>query len=308
MGFARARIDALSPETLFERADHALYYAKTYHIGHALLFEQKHERVTRDSAEIAQGLRDSRFVDEMEVVFQPVVSAQNNNVTAVEALARWHRPNGLEILPERFIPVAEAMGLMNQLTLALFEKATDGILVLPNYLKMSFNLSPADVIEPHVINALIETTRNKNISPNRITFEISEDVLHDHLDQASEMLHKLNKYGFTIALDDFGGRISNFSHLHQLPIDVVKLDSELICDLRFSDQSRMLVSKIVELAHGLGLRVVAQGISSNDHLKVLEGLGCHYYQGFLFARPMPKSQLIALMRRADGNLVHEGVA
>jgi diguanylate cyclase (GGDEF)-like protein len=308
MGFARAGVDADSAEMLFERADHALYYAKTYHIGHALLFEQKHERVTRDSAEIAQGLRDSQFVDEMEMIFQPVVSAENNNITAVEALARWHRPDGLEILPNHFIPVAEAMGLMNKLTLALFEKATDCMVHWPKYLKMSFNLSTADVIEPHVIKALMDMTRKKGISPNRIIFEISENVLHHHLDRADEMLNELSKYGFTIALDDFGGRISNFNHLHQLPIDVVKLDSELICDLRFSAQSRILVSKIVELAQGLNLRVVAQGISSNDHLKVLDGLGCQYYQGFHFARPMTHQKLINLLHTQHGQLGAQGVA
>ncbi|WP_424982915.1 putative bifunctional diguanylate cyclase/phosphodiesterase [Maritalea sp. S77] len=308
MGFARAGVDADDAEKLFERADHALYYAKTYHIGHALLFEPKHERVTRDSAEIAQGLRDSQFVDEMEMIFQPVVSAENNNITAVEALARWHRPDGLEILPNHFIPVAEAMGLMNKLTLALFEKSTDCMVHWPKYLKMSFNLSTADVIEPYVINALMDITRQKGISPNRIIFEISENVLHDHLDRADKMLNELSTYGFTIALDDFGGRISNFNHLHQLPIDVVKLDSELICDLRFSAQSRILVSKIVELAQGLDLRVVAQGISSNDHLKVLEGLGCQYYQGFHFARPMTHQKLISLLHTQDGQLGHQGVA
>lgn len=308
IGFARAGIDAADAEKLFERADHALYYAKTYNIGHALLFEQKHERITRDSAEIAQGLRDSQFIDEMEMVFQPVVSAANNNITAVEALARWHRPDGLEILPNRFIPVAEAMGLMNKLTLALFEKATDSMLKLPKYLRLSFNLSPADVIEPHVVKALIETTRQKGISPNRIIFEISENVLHDHLEQAEKMLNQLSDFGFTIALDDFGGRISNFNHLHQLPIDVVKLDSELICDLRFSTQSRILVQKIVELAQGLGLRVVAQGISSSDHLHVLEGLGCQYYQGFHFARPMSHQKLVNLLHTQDGQLGKQGVA
>lgn len=308
IGFARARIDAADAELLFERADHSLYYAKTYHIGSALLFEQKHERITRDSAEIAQGLRDSQFIDEMEMVFQPVVSATNNNITAVEALARWHRPDGLEILPNRFIPVAEAMGLMNKLTLALFEKATDAMLGFPNYLRLSFNLSPSDVIEPHVIKALIETTRRKGITPTRLIFEISENVLHDHLEQADRMLTELSEFGFTIALDDFGGRISNFNHLHQLPIDVVKLDSELICDLRFSTQSRILVQKIVELAQGLDLRVVAQGISSSDHLHVLEGLGCQYYQGFHFARPMSHQKLVNLLHAQDGQLGKQGVA
>lgn len=308
LGFARARVDADSPEQLFERADHTLYYAKTYHIGHALLFEDKHERITRDSAEIAQGLRDSQFVDEMEMVFQPMVSATNSNITSVEALARWHRPDGVEILPDRFIPVAEAMGLMNKLTLALFEKATDCMLHWPKYLRLNFNLSSADLIEPHVVNSLMDITHKKGISPNRISFEISENVLHDHLDQAERMLDQLSGFGFTITLDDFGGRISNFNHLHQLPVDVVKLDSELICDLRFSTQSRILVRKIVELAQGLDLKVVAQGISSSDHLHVLDGLGCQYYQGFHFARPMPQHKLMSLLHTQNGQLSAQGVA
>ncbi|MCF4098879.1 putative bifunctional diguanylate cyclase/phosphodiesterase [Maritalea mediterranea] len=308
LGFARAGVDASDPETLFERADHALYYAKTYHLGHALLFEPKHERVTRDSAEIAQGLRDSQFIDEMEMIFQPVVSAENNNVTCVEALARWHRPDGLEILPDTFIPVAEAMGLMNKLTLALFEKATDCMLHWTKYLKLSFNLSASDVVEPHVVRALMDITHQKGISPNRIIFEISENVLYDQPEQAQKMLERLAGFGFSISLDDFGGRLSNFSHLHQLPIYAVKLDSELICDLRFSTQSRILVRKIVELAQGLNLRVVAQGISSSDHLHVLEGLGCEYYQGFHFARPMSQAKLLNLLHQQNGHIGQQGVA
>ncbi|MEP3049695.1 MAG: EAL domain-containing protein [Roseibium sp.] len=271
---------------LFDRADYALYTSKTNSPGAVTIYSAGHEARIRSERAIESALQVADLDNEFEVHFQPIVALPQRAVVGFEALARWTSPTLGAVPPTEFIPIAERSGLIQKLTLVLFQKAVTQILKLPGELCLSFNLSAHDITCPNTVQALVDTLHNTGIDPQHITFEVTETAVIGSYDTASECLQTLRNAGARLSLDDFGTGYSSLGYLHNLPIDCVKIDQSFVAGIN-EPEARNVVTSIVNLCHNMEMLCVVEGVEDNHQLAFLEDLQCRLVQGFLFAAALP---------------------
>jgi len=215
-----------------------------------------------------------------------------------EALIRWEIEQGRFIPPSAFIPVAEKNGMIVSIGEWVLETACKTCRTLHwaghTDVHIAVNMSALQLdqndLADHVANIL---ERNK-VSPASIEIEITETLVMSNPEKAAENLSRLKQIGFTIALDDFGTGYSSLAYLQKLPIDYVKIDISFIRQILVSTNDAVMVKTIIDMAHNLGLQVIAEGVEEEAQTRLLEKLGCDIVQGFLFGRPMPEQQFIGL--------------
>ena len=284
-------------DTLMRHADAAMYQAKQSHSGHAI-YRSLHGSASRDPLEMGAELRRAIQSGQLEVHYQPQVHLSTGNVIGVEALARWSHPLRGQVSPGDFIPLAEATGLIRTLTMSVLDSAlaqwrawrTAGIDV-----ELAVNLSAGDLLDgslPAGVQMLLERWA---VPPQRLTLEVTESTVIADSRGAGEVLARLSALGVRLSIDDFGTGYSSMSYLRTLPINEVKIDRSFVTSLDFDDRDRLIVSSVVDLAHRLGLRAVAEGAESVRTLEELDLLGCDLVQGFQLARPMPAADVEAWM-------------
>lgn len=233
--------------------------------------------------------------DELRLDYQPIVAVVDGRCTGVEALLRWEHPSRGLVSPNVVIPIAERLGLIPAIgrwvlrqaladELHRQEKASDPLAV-------SVNLSTLQLMAPGFINTVAGLLDSSSVDPNWLTFEITEGVFLRDDDRALVVLNDLRCLGVKVALDNFGTGYSSLGYLLRFPVDIVKIDRVYISRLGRDRTSRLLVSAVIELAHGLGMTVVAEGVETAQQHRELAILGCDSCQGFHFARPMPASEL-----------------
>ena len=236
--------------------------------------------------------------DGVEPFFQPIVEIPTGRIVGFEALARWRHPRRGILGAEALLAAASRSGrvaMLGELVLkrsAAVAAAWDGPLT---ELRVSINITAADLrrrdFDSEVTLALFEA----GLPASRVTLELTEGALVENFDAARVVLGRLRDSGVRIAIDDFGTGYSSLSYLKGLPVDVVKLDRSLVTDVATSERDLIIVHGIVEMAHSLGLRVVAEGVERHDQLAPLAAAGCEWYQGFLCSMPMPAAALPAFV-------------
>ncbi|TFZ61165.1 EAL domain-containing protein [Methylorubrum sp. Q1] len=289
IGFARYPDAATSPESLMERADFALYHAKSHQRGAAVTFAPEHEERLRALAVIEQALRRADLAAEFELYYQPIIDIVENRIEAYEALARWNSPVLGRVAPGEFIIVAERTGLIRDLTPVLFGKALTAMRAWPEEVRLSFNLSAQDITSRDSIARLAELVVASGIDPGRIAFEVTETGLMRDLGDAHRSLIALKALGTAIALDDFGTGYSSFSHVHQLPLDRLKIDRSFVLALGGDATSLSIIRSIVDMSRNLSLHCVVEGVETIDQMLLLRSAGCRSMQGYLFGKPMPEA-------------------
>lgn len=276
---------------LFDRADFALYHAKRQRRGQCVRFSEELEHLVRSEQTLDAALQEADLVSELFLVHQPIVSTETMAPLAVECLARWNSPRLGFISPERLIATAERIGRSREVTLALFDKALATLAALPDHLRLSFNLSGLDLCDAETISALLERLQASGHEPRRLLIEITETTLIEKLDIASVALERLREKGVKIALDDFGTGYSSLSWLHQLPLDVVKIDRSFAARLA-EPAGRRLLGAIRNLVRSLSLECVVEGIETEAQLVNARLAGFSLAQGYYFARPVPLDELL----------------
>ena len=271
---------------LFERADYALYYAKEHRRGEAVIFTAEHETIIRNASLLEQALRNADLERELHLVFQPIVDVERHRVVAFEALARWISPVLGPVSPGDFIPMAERIGVIGQITEVLFRKALPSAATWPDSIKLSFNLSARDLASSQTMVSLWCMIQGADIAPERIQLEVTETAIMQDMDQALEALEPMRRLGVDIALDDFGTGYSSFSHVHQLRPDVIKVDRSFSAGLHDSKLSRDILRTILDLSRNIGASCIVEGIETIEQRQHLTALGCQFMQGFLLGRPM----------------------
>ncbi|MES0879625.1 putative bifunctional diguanylate cyclase/phosphodiesterase [Roseibium sp. SCP14] len=275
-----------SAHELFDRSDYALYNSKSSSRGRATIYSKSHEAKIRSERAIESALQSADLTNEFKVYFQPVVSIPERTVVGFEALVRWHSPVLEEVEPDQFIAIAERTGLINRLTISLFEKATRQIKSLPGDLYLSFNLSAHDITSPETVAALLEIIHRYDFDPRLITFEITETSVIGSYEAAESCLRKLRNAGVRLALDDFGTGYSSLGYLHRLPIDCVKIDRSFVSGI--SEQvAGDVITSIVNLCRSMQMACIVEGVEKSSQLEVLETLECRLAQGFFFAPALP---------------------
>ncbi len=299
LGIAAYPDDGFTSAELLRNADTAMYHSKeqgrnTYHY----FTEAMNKDVSRRLA-VEEQLHGALGRQEFSVLFQPVVSLQSNEITGAEALLRWHNPALGEVSPEEFIPIAEQTGfiieigqyvLLQAMSCARHWKAMTG-----DGFKMAVNLSPRQFRDPGLTDSIKQALQQFAVKPESLELEITEGVLmsgHAYLESA---LTALNDLGVSIAMDDFGTGYSSLSYLRSYPFDVLKIDRSFVCDISVDQADRELVNAAILMAHGLGLKVIAEGVETEEQSVYLRDKGCEYAQGYYFSKPVSPEAFTKLL-------------
>ncbi len=297
VGISRFPEDGTTSDQLSQRSDYALYFAKQFYKGDAILFQPKHEEEICQLAKIEQYLRSANLKDEIYVEFQPIMDIRDGHIHSLEALARWQSPELGNVPPGLFIQAAERSGFIVELTRQLVRRTLTHALQWPKHIRIAINLSARDIASMDAVDALIQIVRNSMVDPHRIDFEITETALVCDFDQARAALTKLAALGARIALDDFGTGHSSLSHLQLLPLDTLKIDSSFISSMEADTASRDIVRALLLLCRSMKIDCILEGVETESQLSMLQEMGGRLVQGFHIARPMSTDMMIEFITR-----------
>ena len=298
-GFALFPWDATDSSNLLRYADIALYRSKANGRGIGTAFDEPMRLQIESRRELELALQKAVRTGAIEPWFQPIIDVVSNRIHSLEILARWNRPNHGPVPPSVFIPMAEELGLIKEMTAQMFIQAGPWIhkwVTTSGLETVSLNISPQDMAGLNFVDDLMDIMREANFPRDRLTVEITENLLHENFELVSSHIYALADYGTKVALDDFGIGYSNIRGLKDLPIDVVKLDRSLITDITKDSRSAHILSAVMELFRGLDLKVIAEGIETRPQVRALQSLGCRYMQGFLWSRPMAAPEIDQVFR------------
>jgi EAL domain-containing protein (putative c-di-GMP-specific phosphodiesterase class I) len=228
---------------------------------------------------------------------------QTGRIAGLEALVRWEHPQRGLMAPDSFIPLAEETGLVVPLGLWVLDRAcrqaAEWARLDPD-VTVSVNVSQRQLRRPEFEQEVDRVLRESGVDPGRVNLEITESAVMSDVESTIQRLQELKALGVRIAVDDFGTGYSSFSWLRQLPVDVLKIDKEFVGELGHREQSGFLVATIIDLAHNLGLRTVAEGIERTAQLDRLRDMHCDLGQGFHVGRPMVAADVVDLLAVEDG--------
>jgi diguanylate cyclase (GGDEF)-like protein/PAS domain S-box-containing protein len=298
VGIAVAPVDGEDFDTLMRNADQARRACRENHSVDRYAFYQRSmtETLLRASR-IESGLRRALERDELQLVYQPQIELATGKVCGLEALLRWNDADGTPVPPDQFIPIAESTGLIGAIGDWVLERGCrqahawqqeSGVAR-----RVAVNVSAVQIMSKGFSDRVAAILEATGVDPRLIELEITETAFMSDLVTAASKLRDLRRLGLHIALDDFGTGYSSLSYLKQLPIDSVKIDSRFVRGLNDTREGVTLVTAIVGMAHGLGIRVVAEGVESPHILQLLARLGCDEAQGYVISRPVPVAEAFA---------------
>jgi diguanylate cyclase (GGDEF)-like protein len=293
--------DAADAGELQRFADMALYRVKTQGGGRWSAFDETLRAESDRRVTLADDLGRAIPAGEIEPWFQPVMDTRTGHIVGVEVLARWRHPTQGLLSPAAFVPMAEELGLIGAVDEAVFEAgcAMAAPWVKDNLIEgVAFNVSPRDLLDPGFSRKLIRRLAGTALPPTALTIEITETFLVQDLALSRRHIERLTAKGIRIALDDFGIGYSNLRALMHLPIQTLKLDRSLICDVARDGRVAKLVTSMLQAARALGLQIVAEGVEDEAQAIFLRAAGCDRMQGYWFAMPMPAAEFEATLRVA----------
>jgi len=287
--------DGKNPSELLRNADAAMYQAKELGRNTYSFFTKAMNLDISRNLNLEEQIRGALERREFEVYYQPQIDVDSGRIIGAEALLRWHNKMLGNVSPAEFIPVAEKTGLIVPIGQFVLKQALS---LLSQWqksydcrLRMAVNLSPRQFRDPELINFIKNALNEVNISAASLELEITEGVLmigHSYVDEALSALAKL---GILLSMDDFGTGYSSLSYLRQYSFDVLKVDRSFINGIADESADRDLVNAAISMAHSLGMKVVAEGVETEEQMYILEQLNCDYVQGFLFSKPLPVKEL-----------------
>jgi diguanylate cyclase (GGDEF)-like protein len=301
VGISLARTGEM-PSDVLARADLAVYHAKESHTRIHMFDASLQERADR-RYEIETALAEAlQREDELVLNYQPIVDTHDGSVRGVEALLRWNRPGHGLVPPADFIPIAEASTLIIDIDKWVLRHATEQLatwnqMYPDRVIGLSVNISGRHLLHESLVTNIASAIESSGIDPRALTIELTESVLLDDLARAARHLDSVRKLGVRVSIDDFGTGYTSIAHLHELPIDGLKVDRSFISELPKA-REQTLVQTLVDLAHNLNLPVVAEGVETSAQRDVLESLGCESLQGFLISAAVPPEEIDGMLRRA----------
>ena len=287
--------------TLIRRAETAMYGAR-HSQGGPVVWEPAYEVQGQRRLAVVMALREALAGGAIGVAFQPKLDTHTGQITGVEALARWTHPALGAIGPDEFIPLAEASGLMGPLTATVLRQsltACKGWQRRGGRIGVAVNVSADTVLDPNFVTEVSAIIAAVGIDPELLTLELTEGVVVEDPVLAAVRMHELRAFGVKISVDDFGTGYSSLTYLKGLPVNEVKIDKGFIDDVVDDEGDRAVVRAVVDIAHTLGMTVVAEGIEQEDQHRVLASLGVDETQGYLHARPMAAMDMGAWLRRHE---------
>jgi diguanylate cyclase len=278
--------------TLLRHSDVAMYEAKRGRTGHAV-YASEGDHHSRDRLELAGEMRHALANDELTLHYQPVADLVTGKLLGVEALVRWRHPERGLLAPGAFLPAIEHTELMRELSrrvLAMAICQAGAWFRLDFPWRISANLSATDLLDRSLVDDVSSLLRRYGTPARRLTLEVTESVLMTDPARAMQVLAELRGIGVQLALDDFGTGWSSLTHLQRMPVHEIKIDRSFVAAMATEANSAAIVSSTVDLAHALGLRVVAEGIEDEATWRRLRAVGCDAAQGYHLSRPLPAGE------------------
>ncbi|GJL75294.1 EAL domain-containing protein [Nitrosomonas sp.] len=293
--------NGLTSETVLERAGTAMYRAKRDG-GNCFNFYSPESTVvwTRDRLELEKELRAAIANHELQVLFQPIVHAETHHIARMEALVRWPHPTRGFLSPSEFIPLAENVGLIDQLGELVLRTscfAAYKLLKLGYPVNVSVNVSPRQLLNNNFLQTIFNALRDAELPPRSLILEITESAIVNDMERVGAILTKIKELEILIALDDFGTGYSSLTLLRELPIDILKIDKSFVRTLDQNQNDLKIVQAIIGLGINMGLLVVAEGVETAKQTRILLQHHCYYQQGYYFSRPIPYQALLELVNK-----------
>ncbi|GGI69307.1 putative bifunctional diguanylate cyclase/phosphodiesterase [Shewanella gelidii] len=284
--------DGTTVDSLVKHADQAMYLSKNKGRNRYEFFSYLMEDEALEKRRLIEDLRIAIREEQFELYYQPIFSLDGQCAAKAEALIRWNHPKRGLVSPGEFIEVAESSGLIGLIGDWVRKQAISDAATwyekTGHVVQISVNTSPLQIDQGgNWANAWIEQTAAKDLPPQAILLEVTENTLMDLSSPIQEQIERLSQHGINIAIDDFGVGYSSLAYLQKLDIDVLKIDRSFIQDLQTNESSVALIRAIITMAHNLEVLVVAEGVETEVQQQLLQQLACDYLQGFLFAKPMP---------------------
>jgi diguanylate cyclase (GGDEF)-like protein len=299
-GFALHPDHGQLAEDLLKHADAAMYNAKRSGAHYSLYNKQGAEQQL-NNIKLVGDLEAAIRENKLTLAYQPIIDAASSRICAVEALSRWVHPELGFIPPDKFIPLAEQKGLIDLLTMWVFDQACQQCSDLQRQgfpLYVSVNLSTRNVLDPKLPEKLAKIMDKRSVSTQWMQIEITESATIHDPERAHTVLQTLDNMGLKISIDDFGTGYSSLSLLKKLPFSEVKIDKSFVFDLDENRESEAIVRSTIELAHTLGLKVVAEGVENENVLSSLAQIGCDKIQGYHVSKPLTSESLADWLRES----------
>ncbi len=300
-GIAFSKITAdFDAANILGSARTAMYQAKasgkTSHLFAATMREQALKRLQLE-ADLYAAIKQEEF----ELYYQPIINLTTEKIAGFEALIRWNSPERGFVSPGAFIPIAEEIGAIIPLGEWVLKKACSQMyqwqkqFSVAASLFISVNLSGKQFIQPNLVQVIQNILQFTGLNSSSLKLEITESMVMENIDRAVAMLDNLKRSGIQLSMDDFGTGFSSFSYLHLFSMDTLKVDRSFVSNMNCSSKNFEIVSTIILLAHKLGMDVVAEGIETDIEKMALKNLDCEYGQGYLFAKPLPVTEVNQLL-------------
>lgn len=294
--------DYRSPEDMLRDADTAMHRAKKKGGSKFEVFNRDMHASAVITLQLEHELRRAVERHEFTLYYQPIVDLRCGRLASFEALIRWLHPAGRVVSPIEFIPLAEELGLINQIGYQVLEMACRQIVAWQKAdpscapIPVSVNLSGKQLGQPGLVEDIERIISDAGLTTPSLKLEITETMLMENPDMASDILTRLRAKNIKVLMDDFGTGYSSLSYLHRFPSDTLKIDGSFVRRMTESRDGREIVRTIILLAHNLGMTVIAECVETEDHVKLLREFGCDYAQGFHFGKPEPADVTAELIR------------
>lgn len=296
IGITLAPADSLNADILLKNADMAMYKAKSLGRNNFQFFTEEMNAQITDHLRIENDLRVAINNNELYMKYQPKYSIETKNLMGVEALVRWNHPVKGELSPEYFIPIAETAGLMVKLGKWVMLTACKEIRQLEQQgmqgIELAVNLSTRQFRDPDLIETVQDILAETGFRAVQLELEITETTLMEQIDHAVDLLDQIKAQGISVTIDDFGTGYSSLNYLKRLPIDTLKIDKAFIEEIPDDKDDMEISAAVIAMAHKLGLKVVAEGVSTDAQWEFLEKNHCDIAQGYLMGKPMLPRELL----------------
>jgi diguanylate cyclase (GGDEF)-like protein len=284
--------DGSDVSTLFKRASSAKDFAKKHGRDRYQYYSNEMEAHTRALLKMATDLRTAIEQEQFQLHYQPQIDLKSGKIMGMECLIRWFHPSYGPISPEKFIPIAEDLGLIGAIGDWVLQeachRACEWNATRVEKLKVSVNVSAQQFLDPKFRDKIVMNLHSSGLEPNCLVLEITESMLMGDVEQLAVLLHDIKRLGVSFSLDDFGTGYSSLSYLKKFPIDELKIDRSFLLEVPANNDDNSIVVAIIAMAHSLGQIVVAEGVEEIEQLQFLRQHRCDVIQGFYFSKPLNK--------------------